>query len=291
MEITLDKAKLEKKTLIFYHGGCSDGFSAAWVAHKKFGDDAEYIAADFHQVPDVKGKDIYMLDISVSDEEEDIKKLAKDNRIVFIDHHITRKNLVSLIPESYFSNDRSGAMLAWEYFFPDKESPVLIAYVQDQDLYTWKLPFAREIMVNVNLSERTFESWDKMSADLEDEISRNVYVEKGKTIQDYYNKICSLMIEEGAVLVEFEGFKVYTINVPHMFGSDIGNELALRTNSFGIVWSENGENISASLRSVRDFDVSEIAKKYGGGGHKNAAGFKLPIDAEKPWKKVNNNEK
>jgi oligoribonuclease NrnB/cAMP/cGMP phosphodiesterase (DHH superfamily) len=28
-----------------------------------------------------------------------------------------------------------------------------------------------------------------------------------------------------------------------------------------------------ALRSVGDFDVSEIAKKYGGGGHKNAAGF------------------
>src|SRR3989344_7568347 len=156
METTLDKAKLEKKTLVFYHGGCSDGFSAAWIAHKKFGDDAEYIAANFHEVPDVKGKDIYMLDISVSDKEEDIKKLVENNHVVFIDHHVTRQNLVPLIPESHFATDRCGSVLTWEYFNPGKKPPELLTYVQDQDLSVWKLPFAREIMVSVNLSERSF---------------------------------------------------------------------------------------------------------------------------------------
>lgn len=284
MEITLKEAKLEKKTLVFYHGGCSDGFSAAWVAHKKFGDDAEYIAANFNEVPDVRGKDIYMLDISVSDKKEDIEKLMENNHIVLIDHHVTRQNLVQLIPESYFAIDRSGAMLAWEYFNPRKNPPTLITYVQDQDLYSWKLPFAREIMVSVNLSDRSFDAWDKMAADLENEMKRNSYIEKGKIIQDYYNKICASMIKDGSMLVEFEGFKVYAINVPHMFGSDIGNNLALSTNSFAIVWSEDGEETCVSLRSIKDFDVSEIAKKYGGGGHKNAAGFNLPLGTEKPWK-------
>src|SRR3989344_1034234 len=183
MEITLDEAKLEKKILIFYHGGCSDGFSAAWVAHKKFGDEAEYIAANFHQVVEVKGKDIYMLDISMSDKEEDIKKLTENNRLVFIDHHVTRQNLVSIIPESYFATDRSGSVLAWEYFNPGKKTPALITYVQDQDLYSWKLPFAREIMISVNLSERSFDAWDKIVTDLEDETKKNEYIEKGKIIQ------------------------------------------------------------------------------------------------------------
>ena len=94
------------------------------------------------------------------------------------------------------------------------------------------------------------------------------------------------MIEEGAVFVEFEGFKVYAINVPDMFASDIGNELALRTNSFGIVWSEDDKGIRVSLRSVKDFDVSEIAKKYGGGGHKGAAGFKFDRQCNFPWEKL-----
>jgi len=30
------------------------------------------------------------------------------------------------------------------------------------------------------------------------------------------------------------------------------------------------------LRSKGDFDVAAIAQRYGGGGHRNAAGFRLP---------------
>jgi nanoRNase/pAp phosphatase (c-di-AMP/oligoRNAs hydrolase) len=35
--------------------------------------------------------------------------------------------------------------------------------------------------------------------------------------------------------------------------------------------------IQFSLRSRGELDVSAIAKKLGGGGHKNAAGFQLPL--------------
>ena len=42
-------------------------------------------------------------------------------------------------------------------------------------------------------------------------------------------------------------------------------------------WVRGKSNISYSLRSVPDFDCSAIAKLYGGGGHKNSAGFRMPI--------------
>jgi uncharacterized protein len=42
-------------------------------------------------------------------------------------------------------------------------------------------------------------------------------------------------------------------------------------------WLRGKSSISDSLRSRSDFDCSEIAKLYGGGGHKNSAGFKLAI--------------
>jgi len=39
-------------------------------------------------------------------------------------------------------------------------------------------------------------------------------------------------------------------------------------------------NIKVSLRAFHDHvDVSEISKRFGGGGHKKAAGFQLPGDA------------
>jgi phosphoesterase RecJ-like protein len=43
---------------------------------------------------------------------------------------------------------------------------------------------------------------------------------------------------------------------------------------------QNDGSVFASLRSVGDFDVSKLAKEYGGGGHKNAAGCKFINFAE-----------
>ena len=37
------------------------------------------------------------------------------------------------------------------------------------------------------------------------------------------------------------------------------------------------ERIAVSLRSKGDrYNVAEVARRFGGGGHRNAAGFKLP---------------
>jgi nanoRNase/pAp phosphatase (c-di-AMP/oligoRNAs hydrolase) len=64
------------------------------------------------------------------------------------------------------------------------------------------------------------------------------------------------------------------INAPAEYASDIGSLLAIKSGTYGAVWTYWGAGkYQVSLRSVGDFDVSKIAKYYGGGGHRNAAGF------------------
>ena len=64
------------------------------------------------------------------------------------------------------------------------------------------------------------------------------------------------------------------INAPAEYASEVGNLLATRSGTFGAVWSYwGGGKYQVSLRSNGNFDVSTIAKYFGGGGHKNAAGF------------------
>ena len=49
-------------------------------------------------------------------------------------------------------------------------------------------------------------------------------------------------------------------------------------NGFGVVWSVIDTDIVVSLRSTDEGpDVSQIAKIYNGGGHRNAAGFKVSL--------------
>ena len=62
-------------------------------------------------------------------------------------------------------------------------------------------------------------------------------------------------------------------NASSKYASDLGHLLANESGTFGCVYWFNGENWIYSLRSNGDFDVSEIALKYGGGGHCNAASF------------------
>ena len=62
--------------------------------------------------------------------------------------------------------------------------------------------------------------------------------------------------------------------------SEIGARLAPDCD-FAMIWyyDHNDKGIRVSLRAFHDaVDVSEISKKYGGGGHKKAAGFRLPGD-------------
>ena len=73
-------------------------------------------------------------------------------------------------------------------------------------------------------------------------------------------------------------------NCPTHLTSDVGHELAKQSGSYGLLWSINKDGkCLCSLRSVGDYDVSAIAKTFGGGGHRNAAGFEIDIQTLLEW--------
>jgi hypothetical protein len=72
------------------------------------------------------------------------------------------------------------------------------------------------------------------------------------------------------------GYCVPVANLPYTMTSDAGHELARGKPFAGCYW-DTPQGRVFSLRSTDDgMDVSEIAKQYGGGGHKHAAGFRVP---------------
>ena len=84
----------------------------------------------------VTGCDVYLVDFSypravIAD------MVKKANSVTLIDHHKTAlEDLFELDGLIQFTDiNRSGAMLAWNYLFPDEEPPLLIKYVQDRDLW------------------------------------------------------------------------------------------------------------------------------------------------------------
>ena len=272
-----------KKIVVLYHKDCPDGFSAAYAAWKKFGKRADYIAVDPRVLPNktLKNKEIYVLDNSYR--KEIIKKLESNNKsLVVIDHHLSSEKDVKSANSFVFDLKHSGAVLAWKYFHPKRKVPQFLLHVEDFDLWNFKLPHTREIDAFIELIDYDFEEWDKLVRGLEDPRYRKTIFREASLIIRHKNRLIKKILKRAQV-VEFQGHKTLAVNSP-LFQSEIGHILYNKKPPLGIVWSIKAQELVVSLRSNGKVDVSKSAAKFGGGGHKAAAGFSLPANAKLPWK-------
>ncbi len=280
--------KPTKNIVVLYHNDCTDGFSAAWVAWKKFGQKADYIGIDPGTAPivELKGKEVYMVDLIYP--VQYLKKLiASNKKFVAIDHHISNQKAFELVPEGLFDLNHSGAVLAWMYFFPEIKIPKLLKHIEDMDLWRFKMPGTKEIISFLDAIDFDFKKWSKTIKNVEDKIKYNQYLKKGEFILKYQDQLIENIIANHAMPVNFLGYKTYAVNSP-VFNSQIANALHKKLPPIGIVWSQgNDGSIHVSLRSDGVVNVSKLAGKFrGGGGHRGSAGFSLPVDFPLPWKKL-----
>src|SRR3989344_7004537 len=279
-----------KDIVILYHGGCPDGFGSAYAAWKKFGDAAEYIPVK-HGRPapgGLAGKKLYFIDFCYP--KDIMAPLIKEAAsVTVLDHHLGNRDVVESMPEYVFDDKRSGATIAWNYFHPDVPVPKLLKYVEDGDLYLFKLPDSRAAISYMYAQPFHFDVWDTLSAKLENDADRAVLIERGKVYAEHF-AILVEQIANKATLILFEGFECYLASAAGMFSSDVGNLLARMRPPLGIVVNIHADILSVSLRSDTSVDVSAIARKYGGNGHPQAAGFELNWDGHIPWTVLKENE-
>lgn len=274
----------KKKIVVLYHNKCDDGFGAAWAAWKKFKDKAEYIGV-IHGEPPPKGlhgKDVYILDFCYPKKVlEELMKITKS--LTVIDHHISMKEAVESVPHHFFEpTGHSGAVLTWMYFFPKKSAPKLLRYIEDVDLWNWKLPYSRELSTRLRAFDFEFPFWNSIAGDWESKRRIKKYIEEGKIMLKDEDERIKEVVEE-AEEVEFCGFKTLAANSFH-FVSQVAAKLYEKKPPIAIVWSQRKDKIIVSLRSDGTVDVSKLAAKFGGGGHKSSAAFRLEAGQKLPWK-------
>lgn len=264
--------------VVIYHGFCTDGFGAAYVAWKKFGNLATYIGRcrdDTPFNPDLFiGKEVYVVDYSFPLEEM-LSYQAVAKSFIVIDHHISAQKDVESLKTFVFDNNHSGSYLAWQYFHPNAKVPKLIEYISDADIWSHSLPDWKEIesFIYSNGEEHfSFEHFEELHEILETEEGYNRAKNIGAMLVGSHLAKVN-MYADMAELVKFEGYTIYAINAPREVRSELGHVLAEKTNSFSLIFNYERGKWRCSLRSVKDFDVSIIASKYGGGGHRNASGF------------------
>lgn len=262
---------MNNTTLVIYHGGCVDGFTAAWVARdglaflgiaevefmpRKYGDEA----------PDVTGRDVYVLDFSWP-REEMLKMKEQAKSLVVLDHHKTAESELSGLEFAEFDMERSGAGMTWDHFYPGAARVPLVNYVEDRDLWRFRLPGSKEVNAFIQSCPHTFEDWDVMNSTSLVEMKA-----RGQGALDYINRYVREMKGQSRMLT-FRGHRIPVVNAPYIGTSELVGALA-EGHEFAMGWFQRGDGkYQYSLRSKGEFDVSELAKEFGGGGHKNAAGF------------------
>lgn len=278
-----------KDIAVLYHGGCPDGFGGAYAAWKKFGDAADYIPVQYGKpVPNhLEGNDVYFIDFCYPSEiMQPIIAVAKS--VTVLDHHLGNKANVESMPEYVFDEKRSGATIAWSYFHPGTPVPVLLQYVQDGDLYLHALPDSRALLAYMYARPFHFEAWDALVGEIEDPTRRASILGTARIYAEHFSILIE-QISKKAILVSFEGHEVYLVTAASMFVSDVGNHLATIKPPLALVTNFHGDALNVSMRSAAPFDVSEIARKYGGNGHPQASAFRLNWGDPLPWKVIDEN--
>lgn len=291
----LSNTELSKRAVVIYHDNCNDGFGAAWAFHKlmeeKYSEGVEYIPWQYGkglpvlQFPSAE-TDLYILDFSF--DKFNLSHLCGTHRkVVVLDHHKTAKedltgewvnkpgNL-----EIVFDMERSGAGISWDYFSTrSHRRPVLINRIEDRDLWKFQYTHTREIHERLSLLPKDFDRWTRFAIRIENIHGFEDAVREGELLKEKDNAICLSIIDQCARACTINGVEGIICNAPGMFASEIGMLLAERSGTFGASYYQSSDGATKfSLRSIGEFDVSALAKEFGGGGHKNAAGFVLSND-------------
>lgn len=285
------------KPICIYHGKCADGFTAAWAVWKALGDCEFHAGVYGQEPPDVTGRDVIMVDFSYK--RPVLERMAEASRsILILDHHKTAKeDLEGLgyIPEScgefvptddpaarlgvVFDMARSGAQIAWDFFHAGKARPALVDYVGDRDLWKFDLPWSREVNAYVFSFDYTFENWDYLDAKLSEDIK--TVAAGGAAIERKHHKDVAELVGVTRRTMRIGGLDMPVANIPYTLTSDAGHLMAKADQGVAACYWDTPAARVFSLRSTETGpDVSAIAKSYGGGGHKNAAGFQMPIGWE-----------
>lgn len=266
--------------LILYHKNCSDGMAAAFILWRAMRGQGEFIPVQYNDkapLPDVSGRDVYIVDFSFS-REVLLEMKSKAASLVVLDHHKTAEAELAGLDFAHFDMNESGATMTWRYMYNDRPIPLFFQYIKDRDLWLKQLPDSDAFAMGLRLYPMTFEAWDGLVWRYDSVLRVDALIDEGKIILRYnqqsLDKISQAEAKGEIEMIDFEGYRVPCLNQSHLI-SEVGDALGAKY-PFVVMYFDTADKRVFSLRSRGEVDVANIAKRYGGGGHAAAAGFTMP---------------
>jgi oligoribonuclease NrnB/cAMP/cGMP phosphodiesterase (DHH superfamily) len=201
------------------------------------------------------------------------------NKLVILDHHKTAEADLKAIPDEnkVFRMDHSGAYITWKYFNQsDSSVPRLITYVEDNDIWLKKQPNTREFTSYLFSMPMTFDEYEKFLDD--NYIDNTVFPIGSGMMKQNESFILQGIRRSTPTFINIDGkFYFNVVLNTSVLKSELGNRVLSEYPNCDFSIMYNYDNLTnetwLSLRSDdMKADVSEIAKRYNGGGHKNSSG-------------------
>lgn len=279
----------------FYHGdndGKCAGFWVKKLAEHYDGYEQEFIqinyGAEFPFETIHPNEQIYIVDYSILPEEMDrLLYITKD--VTWIDHHISAIKKYEDYPHEIKGvryNGVAGCMLTYCYLrhmdngritfneLMTKDAPMFTKYIADYDVWTFEYgDDTRKFNLGSELHDLSpdGELLERVYNFSIDQSFCSEIIKQGETIMQYRDNWAKDYCKSKGFETELNGHKCYALNLA-MISSDHFKSVNEDDYDMFIGFSFDGKIWTYSLRSSK-IDCSEVAVKYGGGGHKGAAGF------------------
>lgn len=266
----------DHKMVIVHHAHCADGVGAAWAASCEF-PYADVIPAEYQKelseefLQSITNAVVLIVDFSF--DADNMRRICEKAKYVeLLDHHITAlQKLVDFEAENFdmssCKTERSGCGIVWEWLHGNEPMPPLLSHVEDRDLWLFKLPDTKQVMAGFFSYEMKLDVFDHYAYRTEP------LKAAGEVASRIEQKHINSIIKQCKREVTIGDYKIALVNCNGMFASELGSQLASEYQIVVTYFDDDSYTRKFSLRSKGDINVSNICKHFGGGGHKNAAGF------------------
>lgn len=281
------------KTIFIYHKSDFDGIFCREIA-RKFLPEAELIGWEYGEpTPAVPPEvTLYIMDLSVPD-------LMNHPNLIWIDHHKTAIEKYSTNIPGYRIDGVAACRLSWQWFsrgvanvlldssyLPRREDyidrkvsePLAVRLAGEYDIWDKRDPDADLFQHGLRSRELSGSVWETLfGGTLYANSMVTLLLVGGEVVQYAKTQENEHIIRNNGFTMQWEGLTFLCCNAgsynSHLFTAGIKPE---HDALLGFCLRKDGQ-WSMSLYGVPgkpDVDLAAIATKYGGGGHKQACGFK-----------------
>lgn len=280
---------MKTEIVVIHHSADYDGLFCREIARKWFGENAAYVGWDYGDpVPSIPEsvKELYLLDIS-------IESLMDDPRLIWIDHHKSamekygKKNGLQIdgvaacrLAYQFLFQPSSGVILTkGDYVNRWVIEPLAVRLAGEYDVWDKRDPRAEVFQYGLkscNLDNR----WQTLVDDGDCQVIKPdeevaAILRFGEIAKNYADNLNAEIVCAYGFDLDFEGLAFLGLNTARC--NSLSFQAAIRPHHDGLLgFRFDGAKWTVSLYAVPhkpNVDLSKIAVKYGGGGHRQACGF------------------